>query len=248
MLTIGPLTFHLYGLLIGLGVLAGAWVASRKEPKIWDAILWVIGGGIIGARAYHVIDLWSYYRINLIEIPAVWHGGMGIFGGILGGIIGLWIYVRVVSHPVCQDQATPGVEFRRLLDLAALGLPLGQAIGRWGNYFNQELYGQPTNLPWGIFIRPENRLIQVIDFEKFHPLFLYESLWCLGIFLILKKLNFKPGSGRTLAVYLGLYGLGRFGLEFLRIAAWQINGINVAQAISAGLVAGSIGYLWIVKK
>jgi len=235
MFTVGPVTFHLYGLMIGLGVLVGAWAAAKKDKKIWDCLLWVIGGGIIGARLYHVVDLWSYYSQHLAQIPAVWQGGMGIYGGILGGILGLWIYVKK------RKGAT--LLFWKLLDAGAVGLPLGQAIGRWGNYFNQELYGKPTSLPWGIFIRPENRLIQVMEFERFHPLFLYESLWCLIIFFVLLKIVKK----NHFIIYLGLYGLGRFFLEFLRIEAWTISGINVAQMISVGLMIAVVIW-WLTFK
>jgi len=237
MFTVGPVTFHLYGLMIGLGVLVGAWVASKKDKKIWDCLVWVIGGGIIGARLYHVVDWWSYYSQHLSQIPAVWQGGMGIYGGILGGILGLWIYTR--------RREEPNLRFLKMLDAGALGLPLGQAIARWGNYFNQELYGLPTNLPWGIYIRPENRLLEVMDFKYFHPLFLYESLWCLIIFIIIINIIkvIPMGKGKIFAVYLGLYGLGRFFLEFLRLEAWTINGVNVAQMISAGLILGALGFI-----
>jgi len=237
MFTVGPVTFHLYGLMIGLGVLVGAWVASKKDKKIWDCLVWVIGGGIIGARLYHVVDWWSYYSEHLSQIPAVWQGGMGIYGGILGGILGLWIYTR--------RREEPNLLFLKMLDAGALGLPLGQAIARWGNYFNQELYGLPTNLPWGIYIRPENRLLEVMDFKYFHPLFLYESLWCLIIFIIIINIIkvIPMGKGKIFAVYLGLYGLGRFFLEFLRLEAWTINGVNVAQMISAGLILGALGFI-----
>lgn len=242
MFIVGPLVFHLYGLLIGLGVLAGTWAASKKDKLVWEAALWAVWLGIAGARAYHVIDFWGYYHSHLLQIPAVWQGGMGIYGGIVGGILGLGMYVKKRKGRILR--------FWKLLDAGALGLPLGQTIGRWGNYFNQELYGLPTNLPWGVYIRPENRLIQVMEFEYFHPLFLYESLWCLIIFLILWKITnekgkrkkeklqlkvnnyFKVGSGGVFMAYLGLYGLGRFFLEFLRIESWQINGVNVAQGIS----------------
>lgn len=237
MFTVGPVTFHLYGLMIGLGVLAGTWVASKKDQKIWDSLVWVIGGGIIGARLYHVIDLWGYYREHLSQIPAVWQGGMGIYGGILGGILGLWIYTR--------RREEPNLLFLKLLDAGAVGLPLGQAIARWGNYFNQELYGRPTSLPWGIYIRPENRLLSVWEYERFHPLWLYESIYCLIIFIIIIKIiKIIPiGKGKVFAIYLGLYGLGRFFLEFLRIEAWTIGGINVAQVISLGLILGALGFI-----
>lgn len=235
MLTVGRLTFHLYGLLIGLGVLLGARASVRaaelvkiKADEVWNALLWAGGGGIIGARLYHVVDLWSYYSLHPSEIVALWHGGMGIFGGILGGVIGLWFYAKKKDKLV------------KLLDVAAVGLPLGQAIGRWGNFFNQELYGKPTDLPWGIYIKPENRLLSVMGYEKFQPLFLYESILSLLIFLILWRLvkgkKVKVGEGKLFAWYLGLYGLVRFFLEFLRIDPWMIGGVRVGQAISLGLV------------
>lgn len=246
-ISVGPATFHLYGFLIGLGVLAAAEVAERvrrklavkdkgwREVSVWDSLIWVVAGGLIGARLYHVIDWWDYYRLNPAEIIKLWRGGLGIFGGILGGAIGLWIYSRSKK------------KLLMMLDLAGLSLALGQAIGRWGNYFNQELYGKPTNVPWAIYIKPENRLLSVIDFERFHPLFLYESLWMIISFIIIIKIiknnKLKIGSGMVFAAYLGLYGFGRFWLEGLRIEAWIINGVNVAQAISLGLILLALGFI-----
>ena len=156
-------------------------------------------------------------------------GGLGIFGGILGGIIGLWFYSRKRKE-----------RFFLLLDVMAIGLPIGQMIGRWGNFFNQELYGLPSNLPWSIYIKPENRLIEVMNFERFQPLFLYESLWSLvgflGLWWLIWREKLEVGKGGVLMAYLGWYGLGRFWLEFLRLDAWQISGVNVAQVISLSLV------------
>jgi len=166
----------------------------------------------------------------------VWRGGMGIFGGIVGGVLGAWFYSRKREE-----------RFLLFLDVGGLGLPIGQAIGRWGNYFNQELYGKPTNLPWGIFIKPENRLLDVIEFEKFHPLFLYESFGSVIIFLILwwlvKTKKVKVRKGKLFFWYLGLYGLVRFFLEFLKIEVWMINGVNVAQGVSLGLILLSLTVL-----
>ena len=215
MLVIGPVTFHLYGLLIGLGILVGGWVAAKKEKSIYDALVWVVAGGIIGARFYHVMSEWQFYRLYPGEIVALWHGGLGIYRAIAGWLVGLWLYC--LKH---------NQSFRKLLDAVALGLPLGQAIGRLGNYFNQELYGRPTALPWGIYIQAED--------NYFHPLFLYEALWCLLGWIIIKRIK-KPG--KIMAIYLGWYGLGRFFLEFLRLDSWMVGGVNVAQAVSAILVA-----------
>jgi phosphatidylglycerol---prolipoprotein diacylglyceryl transferase len=233
MVTIGPLTFHLYGLLIGVGILVGAWVSIRiskiKADEVWDSLLWVVGGGLLGARLYHVIDYFEYYWLHPWEIIMLNKGGLGIFGGILGGIIGLWFYSRKRKE-----------RFFLLLDVMAIGLPIGQMIGRWGNFFNQELYGLPSNLPWSIYIKPENRLIEVMNFERFQPLFLYESLWSLvgflGLWWLIWREKLEVGKGGVLMAYLGWYGLGRFWLEFLRLDAWQISGVNVAQVISLSLV------------
>lgn len=224
MFNVGPITFHLYGLIIGIGVLVGAEQANKYDKRVWEVLPWVIGCGLVGARLYHVIDLWGYYRLHPGEIVMIWHGGLGIFGGIAGALLGLWWRVKTWEN------------WLKLADAGAIGLALGQAVGRWGNYFNQELYGKPTSLPWGIFIKPENRLVEVMNFEYFHPLFLYESLWCLGIFFLLKKLNYKIGTSQALMTYLGLYGLGRYFLEYLRLESWQIWGVGVAQAVSLLLI------------
>ena len=238
---VGPVAFHLYGLLIGLGILLGAYVGARvakvKLDKIWDGLVWVVGGGLIGARLYHVLDLWQHYWLNPGEIVMIWQGGMGIFGGIVGGGVGLWFYSRKRKEP-----------FLPFLDVAGIGLPVGQAIGRWGNYFNQELYGKPTSLPWGIFIKPENRLVEVIGFERFHPLFLYESLWVLlglGLMMyLIKKKRLKLGRGKVLVWYLGWYGTGRFFLEWLKIEVFIAYGVNVAQVISLGLIGLAVWWFY----
>jgi len=251
MITIGPVTFYLYGLLIGLGILAAAGVVEiirkkglieENELKTWDVgglILWVVGLGIIGARIYHVVDLWEYYVVRPKEILMLWNGGLGIYGGILGGIIGALIYSKNVWK-----------RFLVIADIVVVGLPLGQAIGRWGNFFNQELYGLPIDSAWGIYIKPENRLLEVMEYERFHPLFLYESLWCLMIFIILWKVmvnkRIKLGKGGMVITYLGFYGLGRFLLEYLRIESWQIYGVNVAQGISLLLMV--IAVKWWIKR
>lgn len=239
---VGPLAFHLYGLLIGLGILLGAFAGGRivkvKMSEVWDGLLWVVGGGLVGARLYHVLDYFSYYWLHPGEIVMLWKGGMGIFGGMVGGVVGLYWWLK---------RENKLKQLRKYLDVVGFGLPVGQFIGRWGNYFNQELYGKPTSLLWGIYIRPENRLIEVMDYEKFHPLFLYEGLWNLvgfvGLWWLVKNKRIKLGKGGVLITYLGWYGLGRFWLEFLRIETWQIYGMNVAQVIGLGLVGLAV-YWW----
>ncbi len=271
MFAVGPLMFHVYGLLIGLGILLGAYVGAKvvkvKMDEVFDGLIYVVAGGLIGARLYHVIDFGHHYLKNPMEIVKLWHGGMGIYGGMVGGLLGLMVWPGI--RRVNSARHSPGKQVKKImskghspftainkkkllkyLDVVGLGLPVGQAVGRWGNYFNQELYGEPTLLPWGILIKPENRLMPVVDYERFHPLFLYESLWALvglGVLMWLVKLKkIKLGKGRVLITYLGWYGIGRFLLEFLRLEAWLLGGVNIAQVISLGLVGLAV-WFWLKK-
>jgi len=313
-----PFTIHLYGLLVGLGILSGFWVAAQIAKRftlhpddVWDGLWWVVIPGIIGARLYHVLDYWEYYREHWLLIPAVWNGGLGIFGAIVGGVLGLWAYCwwvcqgelrslnknllahlwrylkkigraevghftrllsmvtfggrgelgsrpglwpgrsslrSEISSPRAQFFLCVKQRFLVFLDLAAFGLPLGQAIGRWGNFFYWELYGRPTALPWGIFVPPEYRVLGFERFTHFHPLFLYESLYSLCVFGVLlliwkrKKRLFHAGS--YFFVYLILYGAGRFGLEQLRIESWVVGGVNVALVLGFILVVPGVSFLY----
>ncbi len=236
MIKILGLTFHLYGLLIGLAV----WLALEvslyigkllrvNRKVIEEAFLWVVIPGIIGARMYHVVDLWQkIYSDNIWKILYLWEGGLGIFGGILGGIVGLFVYWKTRKTKTT---------LLRLLDVTIIGVPLAQAVGRWGNFANGELYGKPTLLPWGIKVN--DSILRV------HPLFLYESLLDLalfvGLFLFVKSKKEKTKRGSVLGTYLIGYGLIRFFLETLRPSEviWTWMGIPMAQiwAIFA-LIAG----------
>lgn len=244
MIEIGHFSIRFYGLIVGFGILVGFWVASRLASKfniekddVWDALLWMAVPGVVGARIYHVIASWSFYRENLQLIPAVWNGGLGIFGAIVGGSLGLLIFVRRKK-----------ISFLSAADLAAFGMPVGQAIGRWGNFFNQELYGWPTNLPWGLPIRFENRIAGYERFTHFHPLFLYESLWSVLTFGVLllawKKWGRVLKSGSLAAIYLMFYGIGRFFLEGMRIESWVVEGVAVNRLVSLGLII--LGILLII--
>ena len=229
-------TFHPYGFLIVLGIIAGLLVCyqeikSRKlNPDIFfDLSFWVLVGGVVGARIYHVIHAWTYYTQNPINFLKVWEGGLGIYGAIIGGALMAVLYSRIKKINL----------FWSWLDIAALGLPLGQAIGRWGNFFNRELYGYPTDLPWGIYIDPAHRFAPFQNYSRFHPLFLYESLWSLIIFLILLYFSRKRvrqlRQGDLFCLYLIFYSAGRFFIEFLKPDAWYIFGLATAQWI--GIVA-----------
>jgi phosphatidylglycerol:prolipoprotein diacylglycerol transferase len=253
MVEVGPLTFHLYGAVVGLGILVGFWTASRMAQRfsprsmhlalrsinVWDGVWWVLIPAIVGARIYHVVDYWQFYKENLLLVLAIWKGGLGIFGGLLGGVLGVWVYAK-----------RNNLSFLALLDLAAFGLPIGQAIGRWGNFFNQELYGKPTNLPWGIPVCLVNRPRGFEQFTHFHPLFLYESLWSILVFgllfLLWKVKGVKIARGSYFTGFLVLYGLGRFFLEDLRTESWVIEGINVAKSLS--MLEVLIGGLFLYSK
>jgi phosphatidylglycerol:prolipoprotein diacylglycerol transferase len=216
--------------MIMTGVIAAvllAFLEARRRGEntehVVNLALVVLPMGIIGARLYHVIDLWDYYSRNPSLI--IGGSGLGIYGAVIGGIIGLIIYTRWRR-----------MSSLRWMDIIAPGLILAQAVGRWGNYFNQELYGYPTSLPWGIFIDPQHRLPGLEDATHFHPLFLYESLWnVLGCFLMLligRKLKDRLMDGDIFYFYVIYYGIGRFFLEGLKIEVWTLGGVPTARWIS----------------
>jgi phosphatidylglycerol:prolipoprotein diacylglycerol transferase len=240
---IGPLALRWYGLLIMGGLLAAAFVADREAGRrgenpehVWNALIWVLALGMIGARLYHVVSTpanstinFSYYLQNPIKILYIWEGGLGIYGAIVGGLLAVYLYVR--RHRLA---------FLRWSDIAVVGLPLAQAIGRWGNFVNQELYGYPTTLPWGIPIDAAHRLPQFADLPpetRFHPTFLYESLWNLltfGLLLLLaRRFGHRLRQGDLLLVYGFLYPLGRILVETQRPDAWTLGGVPTAQLIGA---------------
>jgi phosphatidylglycerol:prolipoprotein diacylglycerol transferase len=268
----GPFAIRWYGLLIVLGALAAAYVgtieARRKHEDsdhVWNLLIWVLLFGIIGARIYHVLSSpagasrgFSYYflenpftDVNLfgIVIPfpsalMIWEGGIGIFGGLIGGILAVIIYTR--RH---------NLNVWRWLDILAPGMLLAQAIGRWGNFFNQELYGPPTELPWGILITNVNQRIPPYNdltvyplTTTFHPVFLYESLWNFLGFVLLMWIGRKYVSrlldGDLLSLYLIWYPVGRILVESLRPDAWTLSGIPTAQIVSIVLIVIGAGTMW----
>jgi phosphatidylglycerol:prolipoprotein diacylglycerol transferase len=250
---IGPLFIRYYGIILMLGALAGAWLADREARRrgqdnelVWDALVWVLIGGILGARLWHILTpppsmveqgiTTAYYLTHPLDALAIWRGGLGIPGAVIGGVLALYLYCRKRK-----------VSFLMWIDIVSPSLALGQAIGRWGNFVNQEIYGAPTDLPWGIFISPENRLPGYKDVSRYHPLFLYESLWNLANMFFLLWLSrryadrLKPGD--VFLVYLVSYPVGRFLLEFLRLDASQVAGVNANQTVMA-LVALSAAALF----
>lgn len=234
---LGPLTLRWYGLLMMTAILVGAWVASHQvqrrgedSEKFWDMVLWVLIPALIGARLYYVFIQSprgaagiERYLSNPLEILQIWGGGIHIFGAFIFGGIALLLYTRW--------QRLPALIY---LDAITLALPLAQAIGRWGNFINQELYGPPTTLPWGLRIDPVHRLAPYNNLSaypesvRFHPLFLYESLWnllgfCL-LFWISRRFQAQLKDGDIFLLYLIWYPLGRFFLEFLRTDSWFFPG------------------------
>ncbi|KJH73595.1 diacylglyceryl transferase [Aliterella atlantica CENA595] len=246
---LGPITIRWYGLLIASAVMIGItlsqYLAKRRhvDPDLLgDLVIWLIIGAIPAARLYYVIFEWSRYAQNPERIIAIWEGGIAIHGAIIGGTIATLIFARL-KH----------ISFWQLADLVAPSLILGQAIGRWGNFFNSEAFGDPTNLPWKLYIPPEHRPLQFANFEYFHPTFLYESLWNLMVFGLLLTLFFrglqgKPRlkTGTLFLVYLVAYSLGRVWIEGLRTDSLMLGPLRMAQVVSlVGISLGLAGLVWL---
>lgn len=217
-LHLGPLQLRAYGLCIAAGVYAAVSLSSRRyrqrggDPALITTIaIWAVPAGIVGARIYHVVTDYQLYfskGAHPIDALKIWDGGLGIWGGVLlGAVVGALVARR--HH----------ADVRTLLDCVAPALPLAQAIGRWGNWFNQELFGRPTSLPWGLRISLSHRPAGYEQYSTFHPTFLYESIWDLcvvGICLLVER-RFRLRRGTLFVVYIGAYTFGRFFTEYLRI-------------------------------
>ena len=229
--------FHIYwyGLIIVLAMIAGILVAGYFWEKTGldrqafdDLAFWEIVGGLAGARIYEWFLEFGYYSTHPSELLKVWHGGLAIHGAIIGAFVTLVFVTRKHHLKIAQVTA-----------LVVPGLALGQAIGRWGNYFNQELFGAPTNLPWGIFISPENRPVAYQQFSYFHPTFLYESLACLLLFFALLAVRkYRPQHNLLIigSYFIG-YGLIRFLLEFIKIDYTpEVLGLRWPQIISLAMI------------
>ena len=242
---LGIVPIRAYALFILAGIFVGGWLAGRRwlarggqHGTVADVLTWAVPSGIVGARVFHVLthlqdytgpgrDLWDALRI--------WEGGLAIFGGLIGGALGAWY--------ACHRRGIPLPAFA---DALAPGIAVGQAFGRWGNYFNQEIYGTPTSLPWGLRIDPENRPAQYPEAETFHPTFLYESLWSLttaGV-VIWADRRFRLGHGRAFALYLALYAFARALLELLRTdEANLVLGLRVNQLVALLVLVAAVAYL-----
>ncbi|MTI95043.1 MAG: prolipoprotein diacylglyceryl transferase [Firmicutes bacterium] len=232
---LGPLRVHWYGIIIAVAVAIGLLVARRLGKRFdypagifEDFLIYVLPVALIGARLYYVAFNWAPYAADPARIIAVWEGGLAIHGAVLAAIlVALWF---------CRRR---NMDFFRFVDIAAGPLILGQAIGRWANYVNQEAYGTPTDLPWAMYIAGEYR----------HPTFLYESLWNLLIFGILVwYLRKQPQPGRVFAMYLIGYSIGRFFIEGLRTDSLMLGPLRIAQVISIAFILIGIGYFVYTKR
>lgn len=241
---LGPLQLRAYGLMIALGVLAAVWLAGKRfeamkigtRDDVSAIAMWGVPAGVIGARLYHVATDWELFRDDPVDIVKIWKGGLGIWGGIAAGVVfGLWQAKRRTG--------TVGLA----LTAVTPALPLAQAIGRLGNWWNQELFGRPLDKPWALEIDPEHRPDRFIDVETFHPTFLYESLWNLALcgFLIwvgARWTRLRPG--RLFLVYVAGYTVARFFIERIRIdPANEIAGLRVNEWTSLVLFTGAV--LWL---
>ena len=247
-----------YSVMILAGLVAGIILAHREAKRFGenpDHVLniAVIGSafGLIGARLYHVIDLWSYYSQNPLQIFAFRSGGIGIFGAIAGAALALVLYVWWVNRRARAGRGKP-IRALRWFDIGAPAFLLGQAVGRWGNFFNKELFGPETTLPWGIPIYDAgaNFPWDATTTARYHPLFLYESLLSLlGVVVLLwagRKLWRRLRQGDILFFYFIWYALERSALEFLRSDNWRLGAVPVAHIVSAALIAVALAalFLW----
>ncbi len=243
-------TWHLYGLILGVAVLAAFWLIEKKAVReqfpqagVWQAGALALIFGLFGARLWHVLTDWPLYQGNLVVVGQIWQGGLSIFGAVVGGALGLQLAARLL--PACR-----GRSFLELADLAVFGFPLAQIIGRVANWINGELYGLPTNLPWKIFIPPENRLAKFSAEAYYHPLFAYEMILMTGFLAwIWEKGNAKNsppvGSGFYFWAFLTYYSLVRFWLDFLRpdkaVLADVSLGVNQVVMAAATVVLLAVG-------
>ena len=248
---LGPIPIRAYAFVIIIGIIVAVWLGNRRYVErggapgtITDIAIWAVPFGIVGGRLYHVLSDWQLYfgdqGAGLAAALRIWDGGLGIWGAVTVGALGAWIGAR-----------RAGVALPPVGDAIAPGIALAQAIGRWGNWFNQELFGAPTTLPWGLQIDTVHRPAGYESFETFHPTFLYESAWMVGVALVLiwADRRFKMGHGRVFALYVLLYCTGRLWIESLRIdSANTVLGLrlNIWTSIIVGL--GALAYLVISSR
>ncbi len=224
-----------YGIFIATGLLLATLLILKRAKKlgfeedtIIDLVIVCMPSAIIGARMYYVLFNWSYYQGDIMKMINIRGGGLAIHGGVIAGVLAGWIYTRIKK-----------LDFTKLIDICAPGLILGQAIGRWGNFFNNEAHGGPTDLPWGI----------MVEGQKVHPTFFYEFVWNLLVLgVLLKYRDSKKFDGEIFLLYLGLYSVGRFFIEGMRTDSLMLGPLRMAQVISIGFIAFGFGTIWFIRK
>ncbi|KJS59202.1 prolipoprotein diacylglyceryl transferase [Streptomyces rubellomurinus] len=249
-LYLGPIPLRAYAFCIILGVVVAVWLGSKRwvarggaKHTVGDIAVWAVPFGLVGGRLYHVITdggrLYFAEGKNPWDALKIWEGGLGIWGAIALGAVGAWIGAR-----------RRGVPLPAYADAIAPGIALAQALGRWGNYFNQELYGRPTTLPWGLEIDktlPNGEVVKGV----YHPTFLYESIWCVGVALLViwADRRWKLGHGRAFALYVAAYTVGRFWTEWLRIDEAHVYfGLRLNDWTSIAVFLGAVAYFVIVGR
>ena len=247
-LELGPLRMYWYGIFIGgallLGVNLSTWLAERRKmdpDMVADLAFALVLGALPGARIYYVLFQWRDYVGHPEKMIAIWEGGIAIHGAVLGGMLAGWAFARWRK-----------ISFWALTDIVVPSLILGQAIGRWGNFFNSEAYGAPTDLPWKLLIPPDRRMVGFESVAYYHPTFLYESVWNLGVFGLVMVLVLKFGQrlkpGMLFCFYAIAYSCGRFWIEGLRTDSLMAGPLKMAQLVSlVGIVLGAVG-LWLFSK
>lgn len=246
----GRLQIRWYGVLIASGILIAYLVARTRiklenidEDQVIEGLFYGVIAGVIGARLYYVAFNWDYFSENPADIFKIWYGGLAIHGAVIAAIIVAFLYTRLKKGVTFS--------FLQILDIALMVFPLAQAIGRWGNFFNHEAFGKPTNLPWKMYVPVQNRPPMYRDYEYFHPTFLYESIWDLIVFSILyiytKK--YRKKFGETAALYMILYSIGRFFIEGLRLDSLYIGNLRTAQVMSVIMISlGVLLFVYIKRK
>jgi prolipoprotein diacylglyceryl transferase len=240
---LGPFTIHMYGLTLLVAIAVCVWITGRRwvaRGGDWDLIfrcaVWGVGFGIVGARLYHLITSWDEVPDEWWGPFAIWRGGLGVWGGIFLGVLAGYVVAR-----------RAGVDAWLLADCLAPGLLVAQGIGRFGNWWNQELFGKPTDLAWGLEIDPENRPLRYLDSETFHPAFLYEAIWnfaaAAALIVVGRRYRIRPPG--LFALYVLLYCFGRFWIELLRVdPAHEIAGLRINAWVAAfGFLAGLVWFL-----
>ncbi len=257
----GPFAARYYGLFIALGIVLATWLAGRELARkgydgamALDALFFVVPFGFIGARAYHVAtDYELYSRDPIPGVFEVWNGGLGIYGGVIGGFLGVFVFVAVARTSFYERLFGKIYRISSLAfaDAVAPGLILAQAVGRWGNYFNQELFGRPSSLPWAIEIAPENRPPGFKAETAFHPTFLYESIWdilvCLALLYIARRFANRLKNGDVFLLYVSLYSLGRVFVEALRIDRAFLIGDFRGNLFVASILALTFALLFFLR-